>query len=564
MVKANLATFLLLFSFLFIQGQSNIINHLDNQKITSIFSNYEARLYVRTTDETYLFNGANFLQTNINFINNNNYNEFIEKLLTTKDEFGLLGTVTTSASLDEKRVIFTNSTSRLYQSHQGKILRYLIPDLDEENLVINKLVSAGDYLLICTLNDGLYVWKHKEFVLDKLNYSQGLSNNNVNDAYLDDWGNLWIATDFGLKQLVYIDKSKSSVPIVSVDKINLHYDEVRRQEIKNLKEFQNSLQFHFSSRDFSGSRGISYDYRLGEQYDWKSINGNQNQISLSNLLPGNYSFELRATNGNELYGYTEPIDFSIKASTITSIWKYVLGGIAALGLLWLWSLARYNKSVKTFETERNKLKLENDLLKTEQKALQLQMNPHFVFNALNSIQGLIATNENKAARKYLNKFSTMMRSMLDQSRGEDIDLDSEIKYLDDYLSLEQMGKPDKFDFEITKSDNVPDVKIPAMLIQPFVENAIVHGMRGLDKKGMIKVNFRNDDDKLVCEIDDNGVGRASTAKQSDHKSVALQVVKERLQKYSKFKNYENLQVIDKKNEDGSSAGTKILINLPQL
>jgi len=157
-----------------------------------------------------------------------------------------------------------------------------------------------------------------------------------------------------------------------------------------------------------------------------------------------------------------------------------------------------------------------------------------------------------------------MRSMLDQSRGEEIDLDGEIKYLDDYLSLEQMGKPDKFDFEITKGEHVQDFKIPVMLIQPFVENAIVHGMKGLGKKGMIKVQFRMEDEKLICEIDDNGVGRETSGYNSNHKSVALQVVKERLQKYSKFKNYENLQVIDKRNDDGTSAGTKILINLPQL
>lgn len=543
------------------QGQSQLTNHLNDQKINSIFSDDKSNLFIVGSDTTYFFDGINFLHSGQSFKSDTSLVVAIEKKLSATNDFDLLGTVTTAASLDNQRIIFTNNTSRLYQLYQDKILKYLIPDLGEENLIINKLISAGDYLLICTLNDGLYVWKHKEFVLDKLNYSQGLSNNNVNDAFLDDWGNLWIATDFGLKQLIYIDKSRSSVPNVTIDKINLHYDEVTKEEVITLREAENSLQFSFSGRDYSGER-ITFEYRLGEKYDWKEADGGQ--VAISNLLPGNYTFELRASNGNGLYGYAEPIKFSIQATIFTSLWKYLFGGVGLLGLLWVWSLSRYNRSINKFETERNKLRLENDLLKTEQKALQLQMNPHFVFNALNSIQGLIAMNENKAARNYLNKFSTMMRSMLEQSRGDAIEIDKEIKYLDDYLSLERMGREEKFDFTINKSELVNDVNVPSMLIQPFIENSIVHGMKGLEKKGMISVNFKMEMDRLVCEIDDNGVGRRVNNSDKEHQSLGMQVVKDRLSKYSKFKSYEHLQIIDKKDDDGASAGTKVIINLPQL
>ena len=157
-----------------------------------------------------------------------------------------------------------------------------------------------------------------------------------------------------------------------------------------------------------------------------------------------------------------------------------------------------------------------------------------------------------------------MRSMLEQSRGEAISLDDEIKYLNDYLSLERMGREDKFDFEIVKSEGVENIKIPTMLVQPFIENAIVHGMKGLERKGMIKVNFKNDNDKLICEIDDNGVGRQGDKGNTDHRSIGMQVVKDRLKNYSKFKNYEHLEVLDKKNSDKTNAGTKVIINLPKL
>ena len=562
MFKTFLSLFVLFIVTSSLAGQQGTVNYLKGQEVLNLYTDENARLYISTSDTTLHFDGINFLQTDLSDTLQTQFLDIVNNQLNIIDEFDLKETITTAAGIDNERVIFTNNTSRLYQLYDGKIIRYLIPDLEEQNLIINKLVGAGDYLLICTLNDGLYIWKHIEFMLDKLNYSQGLETNDVNDALLDDWGNLWVASDYGLKKISYIDKSTKSYPHVTIDKINVLYDEVSTQDISMLDESENSLQFHYSARDYSGSENITFQYRLGENGNW--IDDSSGVISLSSLEPGTYDLEVRASNGNGLYGYADPVNFSIQSSSIDDAWKYVLGGVGLLSLLWLWSLVRYNRSNKIFEAEKRKLRLENDLLRTEQKALQLQMNPHFVFNALNSIQGLIASNENKSARKYLNKFSTMMRSMLEQSRGDAITISDEIKYLDDYLSLERMGREEKFDFEISSSGVLGEIKIPTMLVQPFVENAIVHGLKGLSRKGNITVNFKMDGDHLLCEIDDNGVGRTQNKSNSKHRSIGMQVVKDRLSKYSKFKNHEHLEIIDKKNSNGSNAGTKIIINLPQL
>jgi len=543
-------------------SQSSFNTYLRGQDIVRITSDEKKNLYISVTDTTYFFDGLNFIHSDYKQKNGSGLLTLINDQIKVDDKFDLSVSGLTACQILDNRIIFTNKTSRLYQLYEDKILRYLIPDLEEQNLIINKLVGSGNYLLICTLNDGLYIWKHKEFILDKLNYSQGLKTNNINDAFLDDWGNLWIATDYGLQKINYLDKSAKSYPHVTIDKINVLYEEVSREELSVLDESQNSLQFHYSARDYSGSQNVSYEWRLKVSDNWQAIN--ENILSLSTLKPGDYNLELRATNGNGLYGYALPISFDIKSSSINAAWRYVLGGVGVLSLLWLWSLSRYNRSVKTFAAEKKKLRLQNDLLKTEQKALQLQMNPHFVFNALNSIQGLIATNENQSARRYLNKFSTMMRSMLEQSRGDAISLDKEVKYLDDYLSLERMGKEEKFDFKVNKSELVQDVDIPSMLVQPFVENAIVHGLKGLDEKGMITVNFKMVKDNLICEIDDNGVGRKTNNLDKEHQSLGMQVVRDRLSKYSKFKNYQHLEIIDKKKDDGTNAGTKIIIKLPQL
>jgi len=288
----------------------------------------------------------------------------------------------------------------------------------------------------------------------------------------------------------------------------------------------------------------------------------ETEVDYRHLPAGHYKFELRSTVNNEEYTYIAPIKIRVIDDTFQKIWLMALLGLLGILLTAIFFNSRYNRLKEVSSRERKLLQQENKMLTLQQKALQLQMNPHFVFNALNSIQGLIAKEDNKGARRYLQQFSSMMRSVLNQSRQDQISLVDEVSYLQDYLSLEQMANNDKFEFSVYCHEEDESIRIPTMIIQPFVENAVLHGIRNLQgRAGQIHVSFEADDHHVTCTIEDNGVGRiaASKVKRSTHESVATKVVEERLggRVGGQLVKYTDLVA-----SDDSAAGTKVQVKMP--
>ena len=207
----------------------------------------------------------------------------------------------------------------------------------------------------------------------------------------------------------------------------------------------------------------------------------------------------------------------------------------------------------------------------EQKALLAQMNPHFIFNALNSIQSFLLYNENELAERYLLKLSKLIRLTLTNSRETEITIQKEIESLQMYLELEQMRFKNRFEFhfEISLSKEELNRFVPPMLIQPFAENAILHGFKGLENGGRIDLNFKKiDGNKLIVEIIDNGVGytmKKSNAEDPDHKSYGTQITSERLSLFKEKYDTEFDYVIENlMSEKGESKGTKVKIIIPVL
>ena len=204
----------------------------------------------------------------------------------------------------------------------------------------------------------------------------------------------------------------------------------------------------------------------------------------------------------------------------------VLGGLLLFGLLFV----LYNR-----RQIKRRLTLQKEVAEYEQKALHLQMNPHFVFNCLGSISSFIVQNGTDSALKYLSKFSKLMRLTLEYSKGALIPIDKEIESLQNYLELEQLRFHKKFEFKITSSDKVEfNMAMPPLLIQPFVENAILHGIVPKDGNGKIEVNFDVQNSHLICTITDDGIGvsRSKLLKENSviaHQSMALEITKKRLE-----------------------------------
>jgi LytS/YehU family sensor histidine kinase len=232
----------------------------------------------------------------------------------------------------------------------------------------------------------------------------------------------------------------------------------------------------------------------------------------------------------------------------------LIGGL----LLLLFSLFWMYKSNKQRRLANNLLAL---------KSLRSQMNPHFIFNALNSVNSYIAQNDERAANRYLTEFSTLMRSVLDNSEQDFIPLSKEIELLELYMKLEHSRFTDKFDYEliIHKELQISEFQIPPMLLQPYVENAVWHGLRYKKEKGKLEINIRQKDDETVeISISDDGIGRKKskelkTENQQKQQSKGMNNIKKRIAILNEMYSDKVAVFIDDLNSDAS--GTKVVLTL---
>lgn len=242
--------------------------------------------------------------------------------------------------------------------------------------------------------------------------------------------------------------------------------------------------------------------------------------------------------------------------------KLISGALIALLLLGIGFLI-YNRN-----TLKKTLTLQKELAEYEQKALHLQMNPHFVFNCLGSISSFIVQNGTDSAIKYLSKFSKLMRLTLEYSKESLIPIDKEIESLENYLELEQLRFNNKFNFKISKSENIDDdLALPPLLIQPFIENAIIHGVIPKKEIGNISIDFSIEEDSLKCVITDDGIGFSTSKKNKEnsvlaHKSMALDIIQKRLEMISNATSKKATITIEELNDKSTSTGTQINLTLP--
>ncbi len=221
---------------------------------------------------------------------------------------------------------------------------------------------------------------------------------------------------------------------------------------------------------------------------------------------------------------------------------------------------------------RNQLKrnltLQKELAVYEQKALHLQMNPHFVFNCLGSISSFIVQNSTDSAIKYLSKFSKLMRLTLEYSKESLIPIDKEIESLQNYLELEQLRFNNKFNFRIKKDKEIEDdVALPPLLIQPFIENAIIHGVIPKKEIGTITIEFSIANESLICEILDDGIGINQSKQNKEnlvlaHKSMALGIIEKRLEMISASTSKNATIAIEELTDKKQIIGTKVVLQLP--
>jgi len=287
---------------------------------------------------------------------------------------------------------------------------------------------------------------------------------------------------------------------------------------------------------------------------------NHEKIRQSVQAEMNFDFEKREALQQEAHEKKELL-FSEKSKRTTLITFFsALFILLLVGIVFL----VYNR-----KQLKKSLTLQKELAEYEQKALHLQMNPHFVFNCLGSISSFIVQNGTDSAIKYLSKFSKLMRLTLEYSKESLIPIDKEIESLQNYLELEQLRFNQVFTFTITKSSEIEDdMALPPLLLQPFVENAIIHGLIPKKEVGEIAIDFAINDQSLICTITDNGIGfdKSKELKEmsvSIHKSMALDITKKRLEMMeSVTQKTSKVEIKEITDDNGKTIGTRVILNLP--
>lgn len=246
-------------------------------------------------------------------------------------------------------------------------------------------------------------------------------------------------------------------------------------------------------------------------------------------------------------------------------WPFILAGVIIIIIIILvirWKINYVRKK------EKEEALLQQRFAQMEMKALRSQMNPHFIFNAINSIQHYVLTNEKELANKYLVKFSQLMRNILDLSKQELISLRDELDTIRLYVDIEALRFNNAFNFKMTIAENVNtnDIRLPPLLIQPFVENAIWHGLLLKEGDKELNINIFQRGSEVIIEIDDNGIGRAASEKFSNkelkRRSFGMDITNDRLSVLEKvFGITISFRVLDKANSLGSSSGTSVIINI---
>jgi ligand-binding sensor domain-containing protein len=335
-----------------------------------------------------------------------------------------------------------------------------------------------------------------------------------------------------------------------------------------LTHSENFLQFEFAALSFNNSNYNRYAYMLeGADKDWV-YSGNRNAVTYAGLKPGSYTFRVKAANCDGVWSSEKNIHITIRSPFYAAWWFILLVALIFGALVYSWS--RYRIAAVKKE-EKLKAGFSQQIAETEMKALRAQMNPHFIFNCLNSIQKYILQQDHFAASQYLTRFSRLIRLILDHSNQDTILLSGELELLKLYVEMEQLRFNNRFDFIVKLDDDTaPElVAIPSMLIQPYLENAIWHGLLHKEGKGLLLLGFsRSGESMLRVVIEDNGVGRAMAAELKSKqvlkkKSYGMQITGDRIAIINRTQNINaSCEVRDLFDTAGRASGTRVELMIP--
>lgn len=407
-------------------------------------------------------------------------------------------------------------------------------------------------------------------------YSDGLNSSEfMTGAYAKLDSTLWMGTIDGIQYWIpqHMEQSKETLPLY-LKRVQSN-DQILAQNIFNtnhtltVKPIYSNLRIDFSTIGFVDGQRIKYQYRILNFKETWSNPTFDNVALIGSLPPGNYTFQLKSTNYDGVWN-EKPFELKITMQAhFYETWWFIALSILGFTAILYFLIKKYINHQLFLEQEKNHIREELNSMKMQ--ALKAQINPHFLFNTMNSINYFIINNEKTIASSYLVKFSKLIRKILYFTSKENIQLSEEIDTLEMYIEMEQMRLSDSFDYFI--NINIPSseynaILVPPLTLQPFVENAIWHGLSPKEGEKSLSISISKEDNMIKITIDDNGVGRdyhAGKKSPIKKRSFGMDITQKRIQLWqnstidSQIKTFE---IIDKKDEQHQSLGTTVHVYFP--
>ncbi len=461
---------------------------------------------------------------------------------------------------DRNSVWVATKDNGIYEFKNRKIVQHLTTKTGLISDVIYKLKIVNNELFIAH-EKGLQVINLKTKTTVNYDKTDGFFVNRITDFTVKN-NVIWIITNKGLQFFNYKDVSKNlSQPniIISQVFVNDSLIDFNTNKTSFFNYNENRIAINFITTSYHHQGRLKYAYKINELGNkWQYKNFKDNTVEFTSLQPGSYTFTVKSISENGIESTSISYRFIITPPFWQTWWFYTILVSIFIGITFL--IYRYE-----LKKQRRKIELQNELNASKLIAIQSQMNPHFIFNAINSIQDLILKGDIDNSYNYIIKFSKLVRQTLNFSDKEFIDIEEEIELLETYLELEKLRFKDDFEYTII-NNNAEDIQVPPMLIQPFVENAIKHGL--LHKEGLKKLHILFDmNDTLHCTVTDNGVGRKRAQEikerqQKNHQSFSVNATKIRFDIMKNHYKQELGVFYTDMEENGSPTGTKVLINMP--
>jgi hypothetical protein len=438
------------------------------------------------------------------------------------------------------KLVVLTTTGSLLELKSNNELFSLENKLNIKGIQIKQIKGCGKKLIFRT-NSNLYIASEIKGKWNVILHDVNLTNFDVYDIEKQN-NELILVTNQGILKL----KSSNKKELNQIPRLHINHIEVNDSTFNDVSQLQlthdqNKILVHFSVLNFGKVWKNQLFYRIN-QGAWIPISKDERELKFASLSPGNYTISF-SWNGRGRYVFDEKITFNIAEPFYKQYWFLISSLLLIVGIITLyyrWQVRLLNKKNRLL-TE--KIELEKNLSKSILTSIKAQMNPHFFYNALNTIQSYIFINDKRNASSYLAKFSKLTRMILQMSDKESISIADEIKALTLYLELEKMRFEEGFDFEINLDASVDAElnKIPSMLIQPYVENAIKHGLLHKEGHKTLNIQFQRIGEMLLVDVIDNGVGRK--------KSESLQKIKaDKHQSFSTEANQKRLEILNQGTE----------------